>query len=62
MVGNVALQVMELTGAPGDGYLVDLRTLHSGAPNAADRPRMMITDRFIRADLAEEIAATYGWT
>jgi len=62
VVGNVALQVMELTGAPGDGYLVDLRTLHSGAPNAADRPRMMITDRFIRADLAEEIAATYGWT
>ncbi len=62
MVGNVALQVMELTGAPGDAYLVDLRTLHSGAPNAADRPRMMITDRFIPADLAEEIAAVYGWT
>jgi hypothetical protein len=60
-VHNVALEVMELTGAPGDGYLVDLRTLHSGAPNAGDRPRMMITDRFIRADLVREIAEAYGW-
>jgi len=60
-VGDVALQVMELTGAPGDAYLVDLRVLHSGAPNAADRPRMMITDRFIPADLAQEMAEAYGW-
>ena len=60
-VNNVELEVMELTGAPGDGYLVDLRTLHSGAPNAADRPRMMITDRYIRADLVREIAEAYGW-
>jgi len=60
-VGDVALEVMELTGAPGDGYLIDLRVLHSSAPNASDRPRMMVTDRFIRADLAPEIAKTYGW-
>ncbi|HLY78925.1 MAG TPA: phytanoyl-CoA dioxygenase family protein [Caulobacteraceae bacterium] len=60
-VDGVALEVIELTGAPGDGYLLDLRTLHSGAPNAADRPRMMITDRFVRADLVGEIAALYGW-
>ena len=62
MVGDVALEIMELTGAPGDAYLIDLRTLHSGAPNAADRPRMMITDRFIPTHLAEEIAQVYGWT
>lgn len=60
-VGDVALEVTELTGAPGDGYLVDLRVLHSSAPNAAERPRMTVTDRFIRADLAPEIAEAYGW-
>jgi hypothetical protein len=62
IVGDTELEVLELTGAPGDAYLIDLRTLHSGAANAANRPRMMITDRFIPADLAEEIAAVYGWT
>lgn len=60
-VHNVALEVIELIGAPGDGYLVDLRTLHSGAPNAGDRPRMMITDRYIRADVVREMAEAYGW-
>src|SRR5580658_6728501 len=44
-VHNISLEVVELTGAPGDGYLLDLRTLHSGAPNAGDQPRMMVTDR-----------------
>jgi hypothetical protein len=61
VVGNVTLEIVELCGAPGDAYLLDLRTLHSGAPNAADRPRMMITDRFIPADLVREIAEVYGW-
>jgi hypothetical protein len=61
-VGDVALEVMELTGAPGDTWLVDLRVLHAAAPNAADRPRMMVTHRFIRADLVPEIAEAYGWT
>jgi Phytanoyl-CoA dioxygenase (PhyH) len=60
-VDNVALEVMELTGAPGDTWLTDLRVLHSGAPNAGDRPRMMVTHRFIRADLVGEIAQAYGW-
>lgn len=50
-VDNIALEVLELTGAPGDAYIIDLRTLHSGAPNAAERPRMMVTDRYLRADL-----------
>ena len=60
-VDNVALEVMELTGAPGDTWLMDLRVLHSGAPNAADRPRMMITHRFICADLVGEVAEANGW-
>jgi hypothetical protein len=60
-IGDVPVEVMELTGAPGDVWLIDLRTLHTGAPNAADRPRMMFTHRFMRADLLREMAQAYGW-
>lgn len=59
-VGNVPLQVVELTGAPGDAWLMDLRVLHAGAPNATKRPRMMATHRFLRADLVRE-ATEGGW-
>ena len=61
MIGDVELRVVELTGAPGDAWFVDLRVLHAAAPNAADRPRMMVTHRFVRADLMPEIAEAYGW-
>ncbi len=60
-VGGVPLEVMELTGAPGDAWLIDLRVFHSGAPNASSRPRMMATHRFWRADLMAETAEGYGW-
>jgi hypothetical protein len=60
-IGDVPVEVMELTGAPGDVWLIDLRTLHTGAPNAADRPRLMFTHRFLRADLLREMAQAYGW-
>jgi hypothetical protein len=60
-VGDVPLEVMELTGAPGDVWLMDLRVLHSAAPNAADRPRLMFTHRYLRADLVREVAESYGW-
>lgn len=35
-VGDVALEVMEMTGAPGDAYLTELRLLHTGAPRPKD--------------------------
>jgi len=60
-VGEVALEVVELTGAPGDAYLTDLRLLHAVAPNAAARPRMMATHRFWRADVIAELALAHGW-
>jgi hypothetical protein len=60
-VGDVALEVVELTGAPGDAYLTDLRLLHASAPNAADRSRMMATHRFVRADVVQELTEAYGW-
>jgi len=40
---------------------MDLRLLHSAAPNASPRPRMMATWRYLRAALVEEIAAGFGW-
>lgn len=60
-IDGVELELIEMTGQPGDAYVVDLRTLHSGAPNASDRPRLMMTQRFIRADLQAELAEAYGW-
>lgn len=61
-VGEVALKVVELTGKPGDVWVMDLRVLHSVAPNAADRPRIMVTHRFLRADLMGQVAQAYGWS
>lgn len=60
-VGEVPLQVVEMTGAPGDVWVVDLRVLHSASPNASARPRVMLADRCLRADLMAELAAAFGW-
>lgn len=61
LVADVALEVVELTGVPGDAYFTDLRVLHTSAPNAADYPRMMATHRFVRADVMQELSEAYGW-
>jgi hypothetical protein len=60
-VGNVQLQIVEMTGVPGDAWLMDLRVLHVGSPNITDRPRMMLTFRYERSDLLQEVAEAYGW-
>jgi ectoine hydroxylase-related dioxygenase (phytanoyl-CoA dioxygenase family) len=60
--GGVPLKVLELTGEPGDVWITDLRVLHAAAPNASDRPRVMVTDRFVPAELVPAISAAYGWT
>jgi ectoine hydroxylase-related dioxygenase (phytanoyl-CoA dioxygenase family) len=60
-VENLPLRLVEMTGAPGDVWLMDLRTFHSASPNAADVPRVMLTQRFIRRDVAREIAEAHGW-
>lgn len=54
-VGDVEVQVVELHGEPGDVYLTDMRLLHTLAPNAARVPRMMLTQRFLREGLRDEI-------
>ena len=60
-VGDVQLKIVEMTGAPGDVWLTDLRILHAIAPNAAKRPRMMLTFRYERSDLLHEVASAFGW-
>ena len=61
VAGGVPMQVMELTGQPGDAWLLDLRVLHTTAPNAGVRPRVMVTYRYVRRDLSAEIAEAWGW-
>jgi len=60
--GDVGLEVVELTGEPGDAWITDMRVLHAASPNAADTPRVMVTDRFLPAGLIPAISAAYGWT
>ncbi|MEP3225609.1 MAG: phytanoyl-CoA dioxygenase family protein [Parasphingorhabdus sp.] len=51
-VGDVELQVTELSGRVGDVYLMDLRVLHTPAPNSSDKARLMLTCRFPRSTIA----------
>jgi hypothetical protein len=54
-IDDVELRVVELTGAPGDVYLTDLRVLHTIAPNVRATPRLMATQRFLRESGLEEL-------
>jgi hypothetical protein len=58
---NLPLRVVEMTGEPGDVWLMDLRTFHTASHNAAEVPRVMITQRFIRREVVREIAEGMGW-
>lgn len=51
-VGDVELEVVELSGRVGDVYLMDLRVLHTPAPNCSDKARLMLTCRFPRSTIA----------
>jgi hypothetical protein len=42
VLDGVSLRIEELTGQPGDAFLVDPRLLHAVAPNTLDTPRMML--------------------
>jgi hypothetical protein len=56
-VGDVELQVVELHGEPGDVIFMDMRILHTLAPNATRVPRIMVTQRFLLESLR---GAVYG--
>ncbi|MBV8683837.1 MAG: phytanoyl-CoA dioxygenase family protein [Caulobacteraceae bacterium] len=62
LAGEQPVRLVELTGEPGDAWLADLRVLHSAAPNATDRPRMMATHRYHPEDLLPQIKAAFRWS
>lgn len=41
-VGGVPVEVLELTGQPGDVVITHLHVFHSASPNTGDRPRQML--------------------
>ncbi len=57
--GDVPLQVVELAGQAGDTYITDIRLLHTLAPNASPRPRLMATQRLPYADMASRLNDAY---
>jgi ectoine hydroxylase-related dioxygenase (phytanoyl-CoA dioxygenase family) len=43
-IGDMDMRVVELTGRPGDAFLMHCDTFHAAAPNCHDEPRMMATN------------------
>ena len=60
--GDVPLQVVELAGQAGDAYVTDLRLLHTLAPNASSRPRLMATQRLPYLDIVDKLDDAYAQT
>ena len=60
VVDDVAVQVAELHGEPGDVYFTDMRLLHSLGPNTADTPRIMVTQRFLTETTAKALQRAYA--
>ena len=52
IVDGVELEVVELSGRKGDVYFMDLRALHTPAPNCSKTARLMLTCRLPRAAVA----------
>lgn len=53
-IDDVDLEAVELTGRIGDVYFMDLRVLHTPAPNSTDTARLMLTCRLPRASVASK--------
>ncbi|HEY8571323.1 phytanoyl-CoA dioxygenase family protein [Phenylobacterium sp.] len=43
LIQGVPIQVEEMTGEPGDVFLMHPAALHAGAPNTGDEPRLVLT-------------------
>lgn len=48
-VGGVELRVAEVTGEPGDVFLMHPYALHAASPNVRERPRLMLAQQVNRA-------------
>lgn len=47
-LGEVELQVVEMSGRAGDVYLMDMRILHTPSTNASKHPRLSATRRYLK--------------
>ena len=45
--GKMEIEVVELISGPGDVWLMDMRVLHTLAPNVRSTPRVMLMQRFV---------------
>lgn len=41
-IDGVPVRLVEMTGRAGDAFVTDIHTFHCAAPNACDRPRLMV--------------------
>jgi Phytanoyl-CoA dioxygenase (PhyH) len=48
---GIDLEIIEMTGEPGDVYITDIHTFHCVAPNASDRPRIMLGAVYRRSQI-----------
>lgn len=60
LAGDVEIEVVEMAGKPGDVWLMDMRILHTLAPNAGSTPRIMLTKRYFRPAFLAEVGDRYG--
>lgn len=47
-LGEIELQVVEMTGRAGDVYLMDMRILHAPSTNGSKHPRLSATRRYLK--------------
>jgi hypothetical protein len=47
VLDGIPVRIVELTGEPGDAYLMRADTFHVPAPNARDAPRIMLVDTLL---------------
>jgi hypothetical protein len=51
---GVEVRVAEMTGAPGDAYVMHPAMCHAFAPNALNRPRMMLVQVLARSRMVDQ--------
>ena len=54
-VDGVDVEIMEMTGQPGDVYLMNLWVLHTHWPNQSREPRIMLTQRFLLQEARDKL-------
>ena len=54
-VDGVDVEIVEMTGEPGDVYLMNLWVLHTRWPNQSREPRIMLTQRFLLQEARDKL-------